>query len=182
MAKTFQEVPEHWKYPIGPYRQAPEKFGGEWWLVNPFTTDEPWALESRAVLADEPAAGFEEVFGPRPTAAQFSSHRAFQIALVEWKQDLAGFKRSGIPEWTTQRAVDQVTQLFEKWDMGSARFYEGRFGWMARFVDAELAGYEVAAFTAIEASHLVIARYQVDVSIRLGKTPSPRHPFVPADV
>ena len=33
----YQDVPDVWKWPIGPYQQAPEEFGGEWWKVNPFT-------------------------------------------------------------------------------------------------------------------------------------------------
>lgn len=38
----YQDVPDSWKWPIGPYQQAPEEFGGEWWKVNPFTGSEPW--------------------------------------------------------------------------------------------------------------------------------------------
>ena len=37
----YKEIPDHWKYPMGPYHQAPPEFGGEWWVVNPFTTSEP---------------------------------------------------------------------------------------------------------------------------------------------
>jgi hypothetical protein len=38
--KTFSdaEIPAHWKAPYGPYRQAPQQYGGEWWFVNPFTS------------------------------------------------------------------------------------------------------------------------------------------------
>lgn len=184
MAKTFKEVPDHWKAPIGPYRQAPEQFGGEWWLVNPFTTAEPWLTQTNKGGKPETLPeGFVELFGPRPTAKDFPSHRNFQVALVEWKQDLEGFKQAGVPEWATAAEIESASELFEKWSMGAAGFYEGRFGWMAKFPDAELLpGYEAVAYTALMASHLVIARYQVDVSIRLDITLSPRHPFVPADV
>ena len=65
----YKEVPEHWRSPIGPYRQAPAEFGGEWWMVNPFTTEEPWRNE--AGPTEQLPDGFLEIFGPRPKVSDY---------------------------------------------------------------------------------------------------------------
>jgi hypothetical protein len=67
----FRQVPEDWKHPLGPYRQAPAEYGGEWWLVNPFTTDEPWVTQSVIVERELPP-GLVEVFGLRPRISDYS--------------------------------------------------------------------------------------------------------------
>ena len=62
-----KEIPEAWKHPVGPYRQAPPEYGGEWWLVNPFSGDEPWLLlDRKAPVPEVLPVGFENTFGPRP--------------------------------------------------------------------------------------------------------------------
>ena len=65
----YSEIPDHWKQPVGPYRQAPQEFGGDWWLVNPFTGSEPWNNQPRP---KEPLPeGFTSIFGPRPQLADY---------------------------------------------------------------------------------------------------------------
>ena len=131
----YQDVPDAWKWPLGPYRQAPPEFGGEWWKVNPFTGPEPWR---QVEISPEPEIrdGFTEIFGTRPRASDFSSFRAHKAAELRWEQDLKFFQRSGIPEGYDQAQVELAAGVFEKWDMGRPVFYEGRYGWMARFPDS----------------------------------------------
>ena len=185
MTPRFQEVPEHWKAPVGPYRQAPPEFGGEWWLVDPFTGETPWLTQAGGPPREILPEGYEEIFGPRPQAADFRGERnpslMYRTAVVKWEQDLRYFKQAGTPEWADPRLVATAANLFEQWGMGTPRFYEGRYGWMARFPESEIRDYEASAWGALNASHLLVAQYQIRVVGR-GAVPEKRHPFVPPHV
>ena len=180
----FQEVPEQWKHPLGPYRQAPAEYGGEWWLVNPFTTDEPWAAQSQVATRELPA-GFVEIFGLRPKISDFSEtpNQAFawRVAVDLWEQDLRYFKRAGIPEWASLEQVAVAEEVTRSWDLGPARFYEGRYGWMARFPESRLRAFESSAWGVLHVTHHVIAGYQWRL-LEQGIVPDKRHPFVPPHV
>ncbi len=182
MTPRFKEVPEHWQAPMGPYRQAPTEFGGEWWLVSPFTGEEPWRTQGAAVAEKPAPEGFVEVFGERPRVSDFrgtaSPSAAFRAAMAQWEQDLRYFKRAGVPEWTDADAIAAASRVYVAWEMGTPRLYEGRYGWMARFTDSAAPDFEVPAFTAIEAPHLVVARYQIR-RLEGGDQPTVKHPFVP---
>jgi hypothetical protein len=180
----FAEVPESARWPVGPYRQAPPEYGGEWWLVNPFTGPEPW------LILDRPAPGlppgteslpedFVRVFGEQPTRRAGESGADFQARLSRWRQDLEFFQQAGIPEGFDQAQVDLAASVYEQWGMGRPAFYEGRYGWFARFPDSQIPDFEMDAASALTASHLAIARYQVRL-VQEGITPVERHPFVPA--
>lgn len=180
----FKEVPEQWKHPFGPYRQAPAEYGGEWWLVNPFTTDEPWVTQSQVGTRELPA-GFAEIFGPRPKISDFSEtpNAAFswRVAVDLWEQDLRYFKRAGIPEWASLEQVAVAEEVTRSWDLGPARFYEGRYGWMARFPESRLRTFESSAWGVLNVTHHVIAGYQWRL-LEQGIVPDKRHPFVPPHV
>lgn len=186
----FADVPESLQWPAGPYRQAPEEFGGEWWLTNPFTGSEPWITQTGPVAetATNPAAeapeaptAFLELFGPPPQHDPQISRLHQPTAMAQWLIDLENFQGTGIPEGFTQEQVDNASNLFESWGMGRPVFYEGAYGWKARFPDSGIAGFEAAPFTAIESPHLVVAKYQIKMT-QQGQMPLERHPFVPPQV
>ena len=181
MTPRYQDVPEHWRHPLGPYRQAPTKHGGEWWFVNPFTGETPWLNQTpppEEALPD----GFEEIFGRRPKTSEFveaaNPSMAFRVATTIWEQELKYFKRAGYPEWAPAESWEEARRTFEFWEMGAPRHYEGRYGWMTRFPDSALREFDVATQTALNATHLVVAQYQVRL-VQRGLEPSRRHPFVP---
>ncbi len=176
----FKEVPDHWRYPIGPYRQAPPEFGGEWWMVNPFTTEEPW--KNQAGPAEQLPEGFAEIFGPRPKVSDYldtpKPSESFRIATLQWEQDVKYFKTAGVPEWAKESEHSLAEQTFRFWEMGSPRFYEGRYGFMARFPESLFRNFEAPAWAALRATHHEVAAYQIR-SLNRGIVPTKRHPFVP---
>jgi hypothetical protein len=172
----FAQVPESAQYPLGPYRQAPAEFGGEWWVVNPFTGPEPWrALEiasaaATAALETPPAAeDFVRIFGPRPET---------RTDAAQWDQDLSYFQGSGLPEGFNEAQLEAATAEFEAWGLGEPVFYQGRYGWQVRFPDSQLPMFETTASTALLVPHLVIAEHQVR-AIQEGVTPARYHPWLP---
>ena len=179
----LDNVPETAKYPLGPYRQAPAEYGGKWWLVNPFTAAEPWLHADGLVQepqTDGPAApeDFVAVFGERPVWDKQVSYQQFKDDLAQWDHDLTYFQQSGVPEGFSEEKIQLAGDVFEAWGLGRPVFYEGRYGWTATFPSAEVEHYQAAVFTAIEAPHLVIAKYQLR-QIREGVAPAQQHPFVP---
>lgn len=182
MTPRFESVPEHWKYPEGPYRQAPPEYGGEWWMVNPFATPEPWLTQSQPVRRDPLPEGFEELFGPRPEASSFRStpnpSQYFRMALVNWEQELRYFQKPGPPDWASEDALRNAAAIFEAWEMGSPRYYLGRYGWAVRFRDSALPDFDAEARAALESTHLLVARFQMAM-LEHGLMPARKHPFVP---
>jgi hypothetical protein len=153
-------------------------------LVNPFTTGEPWVTQSNAVARELPA-GFVEIFGPRPKISEFSEtpNPAFswRVAVDQWEQDLRYFQRAGIPEWATPEQVAAAEGVTRSWDLGPPKFYEGRYGWMARFPESQLRTFESSAWGVLNVTHNVIAAYQWRL-LEQGIVPAKRHPFVPPQV
>lgn len=185
----FAAVPESAKYPNGPYRQAPQEFGGEWWLTNPFTGTEPWRTQGAATspsgggtttepdLAPLPD-GFVQIFGERPKMADFDSRTDFKIAVGQWEQDLRHFKQAGPPPEFDQEKIGLASGVFEAWGLGEPKFYEGRYGWMARFPDSGFGDFEINANTAIEYTHQAVSSFQMR-QLQEGVMPAVRHPYVP---
>lgn len=177
----FTEVPDAWKRPFGPYVKAPAEFGGDWYKVNPFTGPEPWKVHS-SVEAKLPF-GFEVIFGPRPKSEDFHDasdpSEAFRVAKDLWEQDLRYFKKAGPPEWATDEEQELAEDTAEFWDMGSPYFYEGRYGFMARFPEADpYTPFEATAWAVINFMHQEIAAYQIRL-LQDGQFPDVQHPFVP---
>ncbi len=185
----FKDVPDWAKAPNGPYHQAPAEFGGEWWRVTPFTGPQPWLTQG--VLPADPTGGegapdplpegFVELFGPRPERGATQDYFNFLIARGEWEQRLEHFQGVGIPDGFDAAEVESAAAEFERWGLGQPVFYEGRYGWMARFPDSTLPTFEMAAATAVQASHVAIASYQIRL-LREGLTPNLQHPFVPPEL
>ena len=184
MTPHFETVPEHWKHPEGPYQQAPVQHGGHWWLVNPFGSTTPWLTQSKPPKKEILPAGFEEVYGPRPQAQDFRGKGYpgnFQVALADWERNLKNFKGGGPPPWASEQAVIDATRVCEAWGLGKPRFFEGRYGWSAMFVAAEIPDFDAPAQQVIESTHLLVAQYQLAL-LAAGIVPEKRHPFVPPDM
>jgi hypothetical protein len=122
---------------------------------------------------------FRQAFGEMPVRRGAENGVDFAGRLARWKQDLEFFQRTGIPEGFDESQVELASAVYEQWGMGQPVFYEGRYGWFARFPDSAIPEFEMDAASAVQASHLAIARYQVRL-IREGVEPPVTHPFVPA--
>ncbi|MBI1353258.1 MAG: hypothetical protein GC160_02850 [Acidobacteria bacterium] len=176
--KPLDNIPGNWKAPIGPYQQAPAEYGGQWWYVNPFTGAEPWKAFAPQPAVELPE-GFREIFGDRPQAKDYIGRpQELATARGQWDQDLKYFVRAGLPEWITPHDQAAADQIFEAWDMGDAAYYEGRYGWMARFPQSDVPDFELAASMVVRYPHQAVALYQVEM-LQHGDTPGQRHPFTP---
>lgn len=176
------DVPDSWKHPVGPYRQAPPEHGGQWWYVSPFTGEAPWTrfsaeavaeLKAKQAEANKMPDGFLEVFGPKPHD---------RIERVKWEQDLKYFKRPGPPPDVPPEKLEAIRQTTVEWGMGEPRWYEGRYGWYARFPQSAFPDHDVGLTGLTMGLHQAIARYQVKLIRRGGVEPPTRHPFVPPHV
>jgi hypothetical protein len=184
----FTNVPDSAKYPAGPYRQAPPEYGAEWWLVNPFTGDAPWLNQDAAgspttnpgskYATENLPQDFLQAFGGLPARRAGDSGAEFAGRVARWKQDLEFFQRSGIPDGLDESQVERAAAAYEQWGMGRPVFYEGRYGWFARFPDSAIPDFEMDAASAVQTSHLAIARFQVRL-LRQGAELPTAHPFVP---
>jgi hypothetical protein len=180
-------VPEAAQWPRGPYKQAPAEFGGEWWLVNPFSGPEPWlraaeiaAGPSQAETA-RPSDDFLKLFGPRPSWADSSTVSERRLRAIVWERELADFERVGIPDGYNEEQVSAAADAMKQWGMGEPVFYKSRGGWKARFPDSLLPKFEISPETAIKAPQVAAAVYHVQAILR-GVEIENRHPLVPSDV
>lgn len=178
-----KEVPESWKHPVGPYRQAPPEYGGEWWLVNPFSGPEPWLLlDRKAPVPEVLPEGFERVFGPRPKWSDYPTRRAFQHDVIVWEQNKQSFVQFGPPAWANDRHLQIAAGALTAWGMGVPLYYEhSTWGWMARFVESQLPTFEMSAHTTIMYTHLVVPNYQVEL-MQQGIVPEQRHPLISPEI
>jgi hypothetical protein len=177
----YASVPDAAKFPNGPYHQAPAEKGGEWWLVNPFTGPEPWLrLEQIQTSPEEEALpeGFAEIFGSRPTRNEFPDYFEFRLAKMEWEHDIKLFKQAGIPPGLDEVQLEAAKEAFAEWGLGEPAFYEGGHGWRVRFPQSAVRGFEMNPTTAVQAPHIVIAKYQIRL-IQQGDVPENAHPWVP---
>src|SRR5690606_863142 len=122
--------------------------------------------------------GFAEVFGEKPMGNQFKNYREYQTAKIRWEQDLRLFKQAGVPDSIPPNKLEEITRTTEAWGMGEPKFYEGRYGWKARFPDSAIPDHEVSVESLTMGVHQMIARYQI-VLVQNGIEPAQRHPFVP---
>jgi hypothetical protein len=186
------EVPDSWKHPTGPYRQAPPEYGGGWWYTSPFAGQEPWKraeakLTTPTTGPDAPRSasnlppGFAQVFGEKPMGPQYKNYREYQTAKARWEQDLRLFKQAGTPPGVSSKQLEDIAKTAKAWGMGEPQFYEGRYGWKARFPDSALPDHEVSIESLTMGMHQMIARYQIKC-VHNGIEPAERHPFVPPGV
>ncbi|MDA0206046.1 MAG: hypothetical protein O3A53_14040 [Acidobacteria bacterium] len=180
-------MPEAAQAPHGPYRQAPTEFGGEWWLVNPFSGPQPWvraaeiAAGTGQVEAVQPSDDFLKLFGPRPERSESSSLGEHSIETFVWDRELAIFEGVGIPDGLSEEQVRTAADAMKQWGMGEPVFYKSRHGWAARFPDSLLPEFQISPETAIKAPQVTAAVYHVQAILR-GVEIENRHPRVPSDV
>lgn len=179
MTTRPKEVPEAWKHPVGPYRQAPPEYGGEWWLVNPFSGPEPWLLLDREPPAAEVLPeGFTAIFGEKPEKKDYPTRSSWSLAVLQWDQDRKNFERAGTPPWASEKQLQLATDVLVAWGLGKPVFYEhSDWSWMARFPESESTDFDMNAHTAIVYTHLVVANYQIRL-MQEGITPETRHPLL----
>ena len=162
-APSFENVPDHWKYPFGPYRQAPPEYGARWYMVNPFTGAEPWLNDEKVAKPLPP--GFLEIFRARPTSDQFhnvpNGMEAFRVARNRWDQDRKHFKQAGVPPGVDPAELKSASAVFKFWGMGEPKFYEGRYGWKARFPESQIYNFEANLDGVFVGPHVLIAQYQI---------------------
>jgi hypothetical protein len=153
-------------------------------MVNPFTGPEPW-LRVEILQNGKPEetlpAGFKEIFGPRPTREQYPDNADFRLAKLQWEQDLKSFKRAGMPEGLDPALLEASEQVFQEWGLGKPAFYEGAHGWRMSFPDGAVPGFETGPEAALQAPHIVIAKYQIRM-LQQGAVPETVHPWVPPQV
>ena len=182
MIPSFETVPEPWKHPIGPYRQAPAEFGGRWYMVNPFTGPEPWKNDTHVSQPEVLPPGFEPIFGRCPKGSDFrdapNPSEAFRRATVEWEQELKYFRRAGPPEWASEHELELAAGVFSFWNMGAPHYFEGRYGFMCRLPESRLKSFDSPAYAAIKGTHHEVALYQIRM-LQSGMVPEKQHPFVP---
>jgi hypothetical protein len=167
----FKNVPDDWKHPLGPYRQAPAENGGEWWLVNPFTGNTPWANEG-AVIATDPPADFVAVCGPRP-------HREAPF-YGEWNKNLDAWTGVEFPDWISKQQIDEATAKFEAWGMGKPVCYRGPYGYIVRWPETKHYEFEGEARAAyVTSTDWKIAEFQNFLRNK-GLAVDKPHPFLPA--
>ena len=184
----FKEVPDHWKAPVGPYYQAPAEHGGDWWLVNPFTASQPWLYQDKRPEEGVATQGFCAALRPetemdRLHESSGAGHRAFQVATVQWEQELRYFKGDG--KAGVGRRPEKWPRLrlsMWEWNLGRPMFYEGRFGWMGRFIESKIKDYDSSAWQIINYPHHTVSQYQIRLYLDHGIRPEKWHPFVPPSV
>ena len=178
----FKEIQEHWKEPLGPYRKAPPEYGGEWWMVTPFSSLKPWLYYNRKPEKDLLPEGFVVLFGDRPQWKDFiklkGGYQAFRIATVEWEKELKYFKGTGVPEWATPAQLAAAEKVLIAWNLGRPTFYESRYGWLGRFLDSQITDYDGSAWQIINFPHHFVSQYQIAAFLR-GVNPPKWHYFVP---
>ncbi len=186
------DVPDSWKFPEGPYHQAPAEYGGGWWQVSPFTGSEPWknaALQAQR-KADGTAAtaqkqdsypdGFLEAF-PKPERSQYKSATEFRGAMGRWETDLKYFKQVGTPPGVSEAQINAASDIARQWGLGTPQIYEGRYGWAVRYPESQFPTFETNLNGLMNNIQQTVAQYQVKL-IRSGVEPVTRHPMVPPHV
>jgi hypothetical protein len=109
---------------LGPYKQAPAEFGGEWWLVNPFSGPQPWVRATEIAAGADPAEtvplpdGFLKLFGPRPERSESASRGEHVLSTLLWDRELENFGGVGIPDGYTEEQVHTAAHDMKLWGMG----------------------------------------------------------------
>jgi hypothetical protein len=174
----YKDVPEHYKHPVGPYRQAPAEFGGEWWLVSPFSGPEPWARQARPDKELPP--GFEAIFGKRRDPRNYPSYQSYKVDQTIWDQELDNYVKPGPPDGVSQETVNNAANLTHEWGLGDLVFYLNKqpvLGWRAVWVSGPIQGFDLAADFVLNYTHHAIGIYQWEMLNR-GITVPRIHPIV----
>lgn len=162
---SFMSIPEEWKEPKGPYRQAPAEHGGEWWLKSPFNS-KPWLSIVRE--AAPLPVGFEALFGKRPDARDYPTPESSRIDKMRWEKRLEDFVSISSP--SEFGLAEEDPGVYVAWGMGSPVYYVSKNGGLrARFVNVSKSFYRTSASLTFDLTgeqvasdpHLMVALFQV---------------------
>lgn len=181
--RHFKDLDDKWKEPNGPYRQAPEEYGGEWWYMSPFSSLTPWLFQDGVQRKVEYQEGFISLFGDMPQWEDFlggtgNRYRRFQGAKGIWERDLRDFKGLGLPEWVTQAEIGASNRVLVKWRIGIPEYYESRYGYLGRLIHSEVPDYDSSTYHIIKFPHHLVAQVQIEMFHR-GIDVEKWHPLVP---
>lgn len=177
-AIRHETVPEHWKGPYGPYREAPAEYGGGWYLVSWTTGPEPWRTQqNKGLPPPEAPADFIALFGEIPDRNPLDGGEARNY----WLERLRHFKGTGTPEWASVEQVALSTSILKSWGLPGPVLYDGRYGWMALFNDSVIGDYEVPAVTFIRTPQNAVSEFQIEM-LAQGIVPERIHPWVPPNL
>lgn len=140
---------------------------------------------ANSVKVDASPEGFESVFGPRPNPNDFhdadNPSLAYRVAITSWNDAKKNFKGTAdLPPDRSESEVQLAIDTYKAWGMGTPKFYEGRYGWFARFVESEIPDFEVRVEPTFFFVHNVIPSYQYRL-IQMQKLDKGSHPWLPPD-
>jgi len=181
--RRYESVPPEAQSPVGPYHQAPAEYGGEWWILSPFTGPEPWTRLKRESPIDP---GFLKAFGPRPEQSRGMSGdeiRSVKRARSDWQshQDRFGGLVDIVAEgYATADEARALSSTFEFWDSGEPVFFRYLGEFRVRVVGAPV-GWWQDAESLIVYPHLTIAGMQNKMLLN-GIIPAKKHPYTSNDL
>lgn len=180
--KTLDEIaPELRKRAV----QAPAEYGGEYWLLTPWSGREPWLKLYVPKPEVTLPAGFKEIFGEKPnrTQPQYAdvSAAVLRDAQAEWDVQLKVFVQAGEPPWYAAMPLDNKAQAFAvlvDYGLDPSLFFENIYGWRIIWPKGPLPTRSEPAYEAMTNPHFVIAQYQIDMLL-LGIMPKKISQIVP---
>lgn len=159
----YPTVPDSWKSPQGPYRQAPAEYGGEWWFTSWTTGEEPWKTQlgfKRPEPEQTYPGGFVDIFGPRPDKPRVGED---STVWAKWHQDLKNFIGLGGPKEPGKYEPWSARDLCLDYGIGAPHYYNTiSTGYRVRFPLGPLGlDYgDISAKGFLNHPHLFIAYYQ----------------------
>lgn len=184
--RHYSSIEDKYKEPNGPYRQAPEEYGGEWWYMSPFGSLKPWLHQDSSIKKVEYPNGFVFLFGEKPLWKDFigmgqGAYRRYQGIVGIWERDLRDFKGLGLPEWITSDQIIATNEVLLRWKIGLPEYYESRYGYLGRLIHSEIPDYDSSTYHIINFPHHLVAQVQIEMFHR-GIDVEKWHPFVPPGV
>jgi hypothetical protein len=177
MSVHYPTVPDNFKWDppnnFGPYRKAPDEFGGEWWFVDPFTGQEPW---KKVTPVSNIPPEFIAIFGPEP----HFKHPFYQ----EWHDNLDDWIG---PYTITNTAnifkLNHANELFNAFGMGNVAFYETKPGIVkARWPQCGHPEYDSWLDDVLNYPDIEVMIFQMRQVLTWGEKPERYHPFFPPHV
>lgn len=140
-----KDVIPQWMIDSEVVRQAPDQYGGMWWVVSPFN-QVPWQFDANKKLpntlmpTDTPKEFLALNPWPKYKDLILSGVNPVEIKTRQnvWRTHYDDFIKVGpVPDGWTQKHVDDANVYFQSYNMGKATYYETHStGWQVRFIDS----------------------------------------------